>query len=167
MGIPTSTVVVKSGIKVYNLSSIHLPEEAVSVAALGPKFVPMTPCDEQKTKIDILNFSRTLLLRARFFNSNYQDESLISPISNYIPKTIKFETLKSIVNDLEIFANELGDLKRDEKVKDNLTPSQRVGLNFLKNHKNLLYFKADKGGSVVFFRSRPVFKPSLRKIGHT
>ena len=150
MGIPTSTVVVKSGIKVYNLSSIHLPEEAVSVAALGPKFVPMTPCDEQKTKIDILNFSRTLLLRARFFNSNYQDESLISPISNYIPKTIKFETLKSIVNDLEIFANELGDLKRDEKVKDNLTPSQRVGLNFIKNHKNLLYFKADKGGSVVF-----------------
>ena len=146
---PTVVVKAKQGIKVYNLSSIALPHEAVSVAALGPKFVPLTQSDPEQTKIDILNFSRSLLLRARFFNSEYKDESLVTPVSNYIPKTTIYESLKGLIGELEIFANEVAHLKRVE-IKDNLTPSQRVGLNFLKNHKQLLYFKADKGGSIVF-----------------
>ena len=148
--LPT-TVVVKEvkGTKVYNLSSIRLPEEAVSVAELGPKFVPLTQSDTDQTKIDILNFSRTLLLRARFHNSDYQDESLITPISNYIPKSTPFTSLKSIIEDLEMFANEVPNLDRVNK-NDNLSPKQRAGLNFLKNNKNVLFFKADKGGSVVF-----------------
>ena len=137
------------GIKVYNLSSVTLSEEAISVAALGPKFVPLTPSDTEQTKIDILNFSRTLLLKARFHNSDYQDESLITPVSNYIPKTTIYDSLKGIIVDLEMFANEVGDLERVTK-KDNLSPKQRIGLNFLKNNDNLLFFKADKGGSVVF-----------------
>ena len=136
-------------VKVYNLSSTMLPEGAISVASLGPKFVPVTKSDPEQTKIDILNFSRSLLLRARFFGSTYEDESLIKPISNYIPKSTKYESLKGLIADLEIFANEVHNLKREE-VKDNLTPIQREGLNFLKEHKNLLYFKADKGGGVVF-----------------
>ena len=124
-------------VKVCNLSSVPLPEGAISVAALGPKFVPLTCSDPKQSKIDILNFSRSLLLRARFFGSSYNDESLITPVSNYIPKTTKFESLKSIITDLEIFANEVSDLKRTH-VNDNLTVSQRAGLRFLKENKNFL-----------------------------
>ena len=51
--------------------------------------------------------------------------------------------------ELEIFANEVSHLEKIH-VNDNLTSSQREGLNFLKNHKDLLYFKADKGSGVVF-----------------
>ena len=136
-------------VKVYNLSSVALPEGAISVAALGPKFVPVTASDPEQTKIDILNFSRTLLLRAKFYGSDYKDDSLITPVSNYIPKSTKFESLKSIITELEIFANEVSHLEKIH-VNDNLTSSQREGLNFLKNHNDLLYFKADKGSGVVF-----------------
>ena len=136
-------------VKVYNLSSVELTEGAISVAALGPKFVPTTASDAETTKIDILNFSRSLLLKARFHGSTYTDESLIKPVSNYIPKTTKLESLRGLIADLEIFASELGDLKR-EKVDDNLTKLQRDGLEFLKSHNDLVYFKADKGSSVVF-----------------
>ena len=149
--VPSKELVVNKThrVKVYNLSSVSLPEGAISLAALGPKFVPLTYSDPDQTKIDILNFSRLLLLRARFFGSTYEDESLITPVSNYIPKSTKFESLKSIITDLEIFANEVSDLKRTH-VNDNLTVSQRNGLKFLKENKDLLYFKADKGSGVVF-----------------
>ena len=136
-------------VKVYNLSSVVLPEGAISVAALGPKFVPLTPSDTEETKIDILNLSRSLLCTARFHGSNYEDESLITPVSNYVPKYTNLESLKGLITDLEIFANEVGDLER-KVVNDNLTTSQREGLNFIKTHDNLLYFKADKGSGVVF-----------------
>ena len=126
-----------------------LPEGAISVAALGPKFVPLTPSDTEETKIDILNLSRSLLCTARFHGSNYEDESLITPVSNYVPKYTNLESLKGLITDLEIFANEVGDLER-KVVDDNLTTSQREGLNFIKTHDNLLYFKADKGSGVVF-----------------
>ena len=136
-------------VKVYNLSSVELPEGAISVAALGPKFVPFTKSDPETTKTDILNFSRLLLLKERFHGSTYTDESLVTPTSNYIPKSTKSAALKGLIGDLERFSSDAMELERSN-VKDNLTDSQRSGLNFLKTCDNLLYFEADKGSGVVF-----------------
>ena len=146
MGVVSNPV---NKVKVYNLSSVDLTEGAISVAALGPKFVPFTVSDLEQTKIDILNLSRSIALKAKFHGSTYVDKSLITPVSNYIPKFTKLESLKGLIADLEIFANELSDLKR-EHVNDNLTKSQREGLDFLQSRDDLLYFKADKGSSIVF-----------------
>ena len=61
---------------------------------------------EEDTKVDILRFSRKLLLKAQFHDSDFNDDSVVKPKSCYIPKTVKSPVLKGIVEDLEIFANE-------------------------------------------------------------
>ena len=134
MGIPCTVPAVVDlnklqKVKIYNLSSKTLSPGAISVSSLGPKFVPYSPSDSETTKIDILNFSRILLLKARFHNSTFDDPSIISPISNYIPKCTSLENLKGIVEELEFFANKVVDLTR-ETVDDNLTIEKREGLNF-------------------------------------
>ena len=62
------------GVKVYNLSPVVLPQGVISLASLGPKFVPYTQSDPDTTRIDILNFCRTLLLIAQFHDSTFEDE---------------------------------------------------------------------------------------------
>ena len=53
--------------KIYNLSTKPLTDDEIDILNLGPKFVPHTPVDKIQLKTDILNFSRTLLLKASFF----------------------------------------------------------------------------------------------------
>ena len=48
---------------------------------LGTNFVPVTLVPAVDTKVDILRFSRKLLLKARFHDSNYVDESVVKPPS--------------------------------------------------------------------------------------
>ena len=51
---------------VYNLSSVNLKDCELELLALGPKMVPTTNSDIIQNKIDILNFSRKLLLIEQF-----------------------------------------------------------------------------------------------------
>ena len=131
--------------------------------SLGPKFVPYQKSDLIQIKVDILNFSRILLLKAQFYKSNIIDNSLIKPVSNYVPKCTKYPVLKSIVEDLEILANDFDDSER-LKVKDNLNPEQRKSLENLKHNKNLLYFKADKGTSIVLMDSNYYREKIMEKL---
>ena len=135
-------------IKLYNFSSQKLPPAQISLLCLGTKFVPATRVSHEERKVDILKFSRKLLLKANFHGSDYSDPSLIKPASTFIPKVVKSQTLKGIVEDLEIFANEIPESVAFSS-KDNLTPEQRLALGDFKKQKNILYFKADKGSSVV------------------
>jgi hypothetical protein len=77
------------------------------------------------------------------------NESIVKPSSCYIPKTVKSNVLKGIVEDLEVFANEFPGNMETLNVRDNLTVDQRVGLTTFKRRKSILYFKADKGSGVV------------------
>ena len=139
---------VRKKVKLYNLSSHICTKDEISALSLGPKFVPLTNSDIDQTKVDILSFSRKLLLKAQFFNSVYEDASLIKPVSNYIPKSTHYPELRSIVEELEIFSNELQLLEKTP-VTDNMTPSQRRGLDSIKQREGILYMKADKGSSPV------------------
>ena len=91
----------KSKPKVYNFSTVRLTKDEVSVLALGPKFVPTTLENTEQIKIDILNFSRSLILKANFHNNTDTDDSLIRPVSNYLPSSTPFPVLKSIMTELE------------------------------------------------------------------
>ena len=93
-------------ISVFNLSSQDLTDGEISLFKLGTNFVPVTKVSALETEVDILRFSRKILLKAKFHDSNFSDESLVSPPSCYIPKTVKSNTLKGIIEDLEIFAND-------------------------------------------------------------
>ena len=105
-------------VRIYNLTNHVWSEDKLSFLLLGPKFVPLTEGDMTQLKIDVLNFSRKILLKAHFHNVEYSDKSLIKPASNFIPTSTKYPVLKSVIRDLEMFANELEDLERTE-VTDN------------------------------------------------
>ena len=93
-------------VRVFNLSTVPLTEGEISLFKLGLNFVPASPVSDLDTKVSILNFSRKLLLKWRFFNNEFNDPSLVRPESSYIPKTINSPVLKGIIEDLEMFANE-------------------------------------------------------------
>ena len=95
--------------KIYNLSSNPLDADETTVLSLGPKFVPTTTVTDEQVKIDILNFSRTLLLKAMFFDNTNSRESLIHPVSSFVPKSTNYPVLKGIVTDLEALSGD--DLK--------------------------------------------------------
>lgn len=136
-------------VNVFNLSSEIISDGEISLFQLGTNFVPVTKVDPLEMKVDILRFSRKLLLKARFHFSDYEDESIVTPSSCYIPKMVSSKILKGIVEDLEILANEFSKNISPTPFKDNLTIDQRLGLNCFKKRKGVLYFKADKGSGVV------------------
>ena len=146
------TSVSKSGdlkISIYNLSSQDITDGEISLLKLGTKFVPVTLVPPEDSKVDILRFSRKLLLHAMFFDSEYSDVSVVKPKSCYIPKSVKSQVLKGIVEDLEVFANDFPQNMDTLEVRDNLSIDQRIGLKVFKKRDNILYFKADKGSGVV------------------
>ena len=148
MEVPESKLInIKVG--VFNLSSQIITQAEICLFKMGTKFVPATLIPATDTQVDILRFSRKLLLKARFHDSDYENYSLVSPHSCYIPKMVKSQVLKGIIEDLEIFANELPHNVPNFVVNDNLTVDQRVGLSVFKKRKNILYFKADKGSAIV------------------
>ena len=147
---------------VYNLSSVDLKECENELLALGPKMVSTTNSDLLQNKIDILNFSRKLLLIEQFHGKEEECIDLIKPESAFIPKFTKSAVLKGIVEDLELYANELSEKDRLE-FNDNLTKIQREGLKSLKSKDNILISKADKGSSFIvldrdFYRQKVLEK---------
>ena len=109
-------------VNVFNLSSQHISDGEISLFQLGTKFVPVTKSSTLETKVDILKFSRKLLLKARFHDSDFNDDSLVRPTSRFTPKSTTSLVLKKVVEDLEICANRVpGNLTRVDR-DDNLTP---------------------------------------------
>ena len=149
----------RNKVKIYNFTNQVWSEEKLSFLLLGPKFVPLTEGDMTQLKIDVLNFSRKILLKAHFHDIEYNDNSLIKPASNFIPTSTKYPVLKSVISDLELFANELEHLDRTE-VADNLTPEQREGLKMLQRNKDIIYFNSDKG-SVPVLMNRNFYKEKI------
>ena len=136
-----------------------MQKDELDVLTLGPKFVPLTVSDLTQLRVDVLSFSRKLLLIAQFHDIEYIDSSLIKPVSNYIPKSTKYPVLKSIINDLEMFSNELDDLSKNT-VDDNLSATQREGLKSIQNSKSILYFNSDKGSAPVLL-DRAYYKDKI------
>ena len=133
----------------YNLSTNPLDQDEIALLSLGPKFVPTTTTTDEQTKIDILNFSRSLLLKAQFEKNKSSDDSLIYPVSSYLPYSTDYPVLKSVVSDLEELAGDKERLKRTE-VTDNLSVEERRGLKRLQDSKTAIFIEADKGGAPVW-----------------
>ena len=133
----------------YNLSDQPLTLNEISLFSLSDNFVPVTEMGHEDKKIEILKFTRKLLLQHHFYNSNFNDDSLIRPNSCFIPKITSSPVLKKVVEDLEIFANNVPNNLTRVHRDDNLTIEQRAAISTFKHRKGVLFFAADKGASVV------------------
>ena len=51
--------------------------------------VPLTKINHEEKKIDVLKFSRNILLKYQFHNVENTSIDLIKPASTYIPKKVK------------------------------------------------------------------------------
>ena len=160
-------------VKVFNCSSQTLEKCEIEVLALGTKFVPACSTSPKEQKIDLLKFSRKLMLKESFhktnpeeFSSNSDDFLLIRPKSHFVPKDTKNEVLKTVVQELEILANEFPLQVDNSNFRDNMTPLQRQGFEKFKKRKNVVYFKADKGAGVVLLDPN-FYKDSVMKILNT
>ena len=142
-------------VSVYNLSSQDITEGEISLLKLGTKFVPATLVPEEDTKVDILRFSRKLLLKTRFHESDFIDNSIVKPKSCYIPKAVKSQVLKGIVEDLEVFANEFPKNMETRDVVDNLTVDQRVALKVFRKETDYYFLRLTK--ELVVFSSMSYF----------
>ena len=60
-------------VSVFNFSSQSLTEGEISLLKLSPNMVPATIIPAVDTKVDILRFSRKLLLKAQFYDSDYEN----------------------------------------------------------------------------------------------
>ena len=164
MGLPSNGPEVESEkVNIFNFSGVHISEGEKSLFSLGPKMVPNFSVSFEQKKIDVLKFSRKLLLKQQFHNSDYVSSDLIKPVSSYIPKSTNNETLKSCVEDLEMFANELPDVLNKSNTSDNLTSEQRVAIDTFKARNNVLLFKADKGSGICLL-SPEFYKCKVLKI---
>ena len=140
--------VAKERISVYNFSGIEITDGELSLFNLGPKMVPNAKISFEEKKIDVLKFSRKLLLKHQFHGLEDNSVDIIKPKSLYIPKCTTNAVLKGVVEDLEVFSNELSESLKQVELPDNLTQSQRLAINVFKDRKNVMYFKADKGSGV-------------------
>lgn len=136
-------------VSLFNLSDQNLDRNEISLFSLSDNFVPVTKTGHEDKKIDVLRFTRKLLLAFHFFNSDFNDGSLVRPNSCFIPKTTSSHVLKQVVEELEMFANTVPNNLEKRHRDDNLTEEQRAAITTFKNRKGVLYFVADKGSSVV------------------
>ena len=147
----------------YNLSSKPLDADEIAVLCLGPKYVPTTPSTDEQVQIDILNFSRTLLLKAMHFDNQNTDTSLIYPVSSFCPKMTSYPILKNIVTELEALSRD--DLNR-RMVDDNMSQQERRGLDKLLASEHEMYITADKGGAPVWL-DRDFYQNLMEKALNT
>ena len=93
MGLSTNGSEVESEkVNIFNFSGVQISEGEKSLFSLGPKMVPNFSVSFEQKKIDILKFSRKLLLKQQFHNSDYESSDLIKPVSSYVPKSTNNET---------------------------------------------------------------------------
>lgn len=136
------------------MSKIH-----ISLLRKGPKFTPTTNGNFLSAKSDLKQFTRKLAIRERFWDSEYNDESLVRNKSRKII-TPRNQELTNILTEIENLEPNL------VNTTHNLSQPERNALKELKNNQDIVFKKADKGGSIVimdtdYYRDHLVIKGHL------
>ena len=147
--------------KVLNLSKTTLTRSQISLLCKGPKFCPSTHGNFIDIKADSRDFSRKLKLREKFWDTEFENESLVKHPSSYNPKCENPE-LSKILSTIE----RIDPLQ--QRSEDNLTKTERVALSELKDlsKTDIIIKKADKGNTLVimdipFYRDKMVLGDHL------
>ena len=115
------------------------------ILSKGLGFVPTPPIPHPSAiQKDINKFARTLRLKYEFQQSKPKKRKF-KPQSNYIPPPSTNNCLEDYIYALKIEATKL----KPHKTKNNLSQRQRIALRKLKQRKDIIIKKADKGSTVV------------------
>ena len=175
------------GHTVINISDYELTNHQTSALEKGLTFCP-TPGPPDKGQIwnDFKDFHRRLVLKHHFYNDNNlldkEDRELVqmladsleeetdphhaihkkfNPKSNWKPMNthVSLNTFKLA------FKNKLLYSKSNKKyMKNNLTKEEKLGLKSLKENKEIVIQKADKGSAVVVMNSKDYLREGYRQL---
>ena len=137
-----------------------MTKSQISLLTKGPKFCPKTNGSFLKVKADTKNFTRTIKLREKFFNSSIADDSLVKSKSIF-PVHTELKELRDIIDEIENTDPVI--IKRDD---DNITQNERIALTELSKADDIIIKKADKGDTLVimdkeFYRDKLVLQDHL------
>ena len=126
----------------------------------GPTFCPSTKGTFLDAKAEIMDFTRKLKIRDKFFDCQYTNNALVKEKSHH-PVASKNNELNRVVEHIENLAPQKISLEK------NITQGEERALNALKTYTDIIIKKADKGGMFVvldstFYRDKMVIKDHLK-----
>ena len=103
-------------------------------------------------EIDVKEFIRKLQLKEIFHSYKpSQNDSIVKHASDFLPQleNVKNPLLKNVCQRLSSTAENLNNLQTENEVHQNISKSESIALNKLKNDDSIVIKEADKGGSVI------------------
>ena len=133
----------------------------ISLLCKGPKYCPSTKGNYIQIKADTKEFTRKLKLREKFWESEYDDDSLVKHPSDYNPGASDNE-FRKIITTIEHM-----DPTQVRNFSDNLTRHERVALSELRDlcNNEVILKKADKGNTLVMM-DREYYRDKLVLSDH-
>ena len=133
----------------------------ISLLCKGPKYCPSTKGNYIQIKADTKEFTRKLKLREKFWDSEYDDDSLVKHPSDYNPGASDNE-FRKIITTIEHM-----DPTQVRNFSDNLTRHERVALSELRDlcNNEVILKKADKGNTLVMM-DREYYRDKLVLSDH-
>ena len=175
----TSSVQIKQPIanyqRVVNLSDYPLSKSHISVLEKGITFSP-TPGEADIAQIhnDVCAFIRRIKLKTHFYDEdNPNDDSFKKEIP---PGLVKFRppsnwTPPRVDPHVQLFANnvikDLSTAKLIQPQQNNLTKEEKTALSDLKNNRQIIIKKADKGSSIVVMNIKDYIVEAERQLSDT
>ena len=125
------------------MSEKELNKTEIDLLLKGFKFTPTPNSNQPELISDIQKFHRRLRLREYFGTEDNSDKSIVRNKSDFNPPHRRDDNLEVFINTINNFPITI------TKTKDNLTHSERKGLNDLRNDNSIILKEADKGGSII------------------
>ena len=138
--------------KIVNLSSYDLTPAEISLLSKSLNFCP-TPAtgDLLDLEVNLRDFVRLLTLRDNFALSNDSiPDYLVRKTGETMPSDSKDMLFNGVIFNILKLSENLEKLPVDiDAAKPNITREERQALQTLKNNRNIIIKKADKGGGIV------------------
>lgn len=135
--------------RIINISKYNLTNFEKSLLLKGFKFCP-TPKNSNllDLEVEIKEFINRLCIFHQFHDLENNDNSLLSKKGEYIASTPKDSAFNGVIAQLKSLAENLDKLGSN-KIRDNISFSERTALQNLQNNKEIVIKKADKGSSII------------------
>ncbi len=119
------------------------------------KLTPVPIPNDNQLKEDVTQFSRKLRLREFFFDTNFQDESIVNNKSEFSPQPGRDTALDQYIG--YINRQPVGKSTR-KQIRSNLNKKDRTALNKLRNNYEIVIKEADKGDFATDKEVKKAFK---------
>ena len=140
--------------KILNFSQYTLTESEISLLKKGLNFCP-TPefPDLLDLEVNLRDFIRLLSLKDNFGSSSNNapiPDHLVRKTGEYLPTESKDMFFNGVIFNIKKMSENLEKLlDKKSKIYSNISPAENKALKKLRENKNIIIKKADKGGSIV------------------